>query len=175
VRAWAGAPLRDRALPGREDHLAVVRDAQIVAEPAPAAAPVPALNPPKPHELRAARAQGEESLRECREARGPDHPDTLASAATLAVVLRAAGDVRAARDLNEDTLERLRQVLGPDHPDTLAVAHALAGDCSLLGDFDAARKLYGDTHNRLHTLRRARSRPAFICGTSLLLDRNPRQ
>jgi hypothetical protein len=66
-------------------------------------------------------------------------------------------------------------VLGPDHPDTLAVAHALAGDCSLLGDFDAARKLYGDTHNRLHTLRRARSRPAFICGTSLLLDRNPRQ
>jgi hypothetical protein len=133
---------------------------------------VPALNPPEPHELRAARAQGEESLRECREALGPDHPDTLASAATLAVVLRAAGDLRAARDLNEDTLERLRQVLGPDHPDTLAVAHALAGDSSLLGDFDAARKLYGDTHNRLDTLRRARTRPDFICGTSFLYDRN---
>lgn len=89
----------------------------------------------------------------------------------LAVVLRAAGDLRAARDLNEDTFERLRQVLGPNHPDTLAVAHALAGDRSLLGDFDAAGKLYGDTHNRLRALRDARSRPSFICGTSLLFDR----
>jgi hypothetical protein len=64
--------------------------------------------------------------------------------------------------------QRLRRVLGPDHPDTLAVAHALAADRSLLGDFDASRELYQDTYARLRARRAARSRPPFICGTSLL-------
>ncbi|WP_076824795.1 serine/threonine-protein kinase [Frankia sp. CcI49] len=84
-------------------------------------------------------AQG---LARLRGALGPDHPDTLAAANSLAVRLSARGDHRAARALDEDTLARRGRVLGPDHPDTLTSAHNLAVDLAEVGDQAAARDLY---------------------------------
>jgi hypothetical protein len=65
---------------------------------------------------------------------GADHPDTLASASSLAADLRELGDVQAARILDQRTLERRRRVLIADHPDTLASASNLALDLRLLGE-----------------------------------------
>jgi hypothetical protein len=76
---------------------------------------------------------------------GPDHPDTLWSASSLATSLRALGEAAAARDLDEDTLSRSRRVLGEDHPSTLWFANGLAADRRALGDLQAARELDQDT------------------------------
>ena len=76
---------------------------------------------------------------------GPDDPDTLNAAATLAAVLRALGRYDQARELDEDTLARGRRVLGEDHPDTLISANNLALDLRALGDHQAARELDEDT------------------------------
>jgi len=57
--------------------------------------------------------------------RGDDNPNTLISAAHLAVDLRELGEVQAARDLDQDTLNPSRRVLGENHPPCSAapVAH----------------------------------------------------
>jgi hypothetical protein len=65
---------------------------------------------------------------------GEDHPDTLASANTLAVDLRDLGEFKAARVMNEDTLVRRRQVLGDEHPDTQQSIRNLAADREALGE-----------------------------------------
>jgi hypothetical protein len=79
---------------------------------------------------------------------GPDHPDTLWSASSLATSLRALGEAAAARDLDQDTLSRSRRVLGEDHPSTLWFANGLAADLRALGQAQAARDLDQDTMAR---------------------------
>jgi tetratricopeptide (TPR) repeat protein len=58
--------------------------------------------------------------------RGPDHPDTLASAAGLAESFQAAGRNQEALKLREETLQLRKAKLGPDHPDTLQSMNDLA-------------------------------------------------
>jgi tetratricopeptide (TPR) repeat protein len=106
----------------------------------------------------AARELDEDSLARQRRLRGNDHPDTLASAHSLAVDLRRLSEAsnlpipqrrrveaQAARDLDADTLARRRRILGDDHPDTLRTANGLAVDLLKLGDVEAARDLYEET------------------------------
>ena len=75
---------------------------------------------------------------------GPDDPDTLAAASTVAVILGQMGRYGEARELDEDTLARFRRVLGEDHPDTLTSAALLAIDLRALGEHQTARKLAED-------------------------------
>ncbi len=95
-----------------------------------------------------ARQVGGDVLGRARQLNGQDHPNTLASATTLAVILREAGDVQAARDLDTDTLVRTRRVFGGDHPRTLAVASNLAIEVRRLGDAAAARDMDRDILSR---------------------------
>ena len=76
---------------------------------------------------------------------GPDHLETLAAAAAVAIILRLMGRYGEARELDEDTLARKRRVLGEDHPSTLASASNLAIVRLELGDYQAARELNEDT------------------------------
>ena len=76
---------------------------------------------------------------------GPDDPNTLYAASTLAAVLRALGRYDQARELDEDTLARSRRLLGDDHPSTVASAHNLAINLRGLGEHQAARELDEDT------------------------------
>ena len=59
---------------------------------------------------------------------GPDHPDTLAAAATLTTALVAWSECDRAAAVGEDALRRARRVLGPDHPVTqrMAINYAFA-------------------------------------------------
>ena len=76
--------------------------------------------------MQAARDLVQDTLDRRRRVLGADHPDTLISATSLAIILHELGEVQAARDLNQDTLDRRRRVLGADHPDTLRSANNLA-------------------------------------------------
>ncbi len=95
-----------------------------------------------PHETRELE---EDTLARRRRVLGPDHPDTLWSASSLATSLRALGETGAARDLDADTFSRSRRVLGEDHPSTLWSAFNLAKDLRALGQAQAARDLDQDT------------------------------
>jgi tetratricopeptide (TPR) repeat protein len=64
---------------------------------------------------------------------GPDHPETLHAAHSLAAAYRAAGRVAEAIPLIEQTLVGRVRVLGPDHPDTLALQNALAAAYQQVG------------------------------------------
>jgi tetratricopeptide (TPR) repeat protein len=79
---------------------------------------------------------------------GPDHPDALASANSLAIDLRALGEYVRARELDQETWERRRRVLGEDHADTLVSANNLALDLHALGEYEQARDLDLDTFVR---------------------------
>ena len=79
---------------------------------------------------------------------GPDDPDTLAAATTVAASLRGMGRYGEARELDEDTLARRRRVLGEDHPATQRSVRNLAADLRLLGEYQAARELDEDTLTR---------------------------
>ena len=70
----------------------------------------------------AARELGEDTLARRRRVLGEDHPDTLASADNLVILLGRVGEDQAARELAEDILARRRRVLGDDHPDTMMAA-----------------------------------------------------
>jgi hypothetical protein len=61
----------------------------------------------------------EETLRRQRRILGDGHPDALASASILGLVLWSLDDYRQARQLLTDTLIHSRQILGEDHPLTL--------------------------------------------------------
>jgi len=76
---------------------------------------------------------------------GPEHPDTLAAANSLAVTLGRLGDHPAARDLHQRTLAARRRLLGPAHRDTLDSANNLANVLRTLGDLDTARVLHEGT------------------------------
>ncbi len=85
----------------------------------------------------------EDTLARRRRVLGEDHPDTLAAASNLVMLLGRVGEDQAARELAEDILAR-RRVLGEDHPDTLAAAFQLVCTLSELGEHHAARELNDD-------------------------------
>jgi tetratricopeptide (TPR) repeat protein len=73
---------------------------------------------------------------------GPEHPETLASMATLANVFWEQGKTDEARTFYEQTLEMRRRTLGPEDPDTLASTGDLVRDLNWgQGKPDEARKL----------------------------------
>ncbi|MFF4128359.1 tetratricopeptide repeat protein [Microbispora rosea] len=76
------------------------------------------------------------------EARGPDHPDTLAAGANLGDLTGAAGDEAAARDLFAALVPVMERVLGAEHPDTLTARSGLARWTGEAGDVVRARDLY---------------------------------
>jgi tetratricopeptide (TPR) repeat protein len=88
---------------------------------------------------------------------GDDHPDTRASRAALAGLLRDSGRLREARQQYEVLLEHSLGVAGADHPETLAARSGLAATLARLDDFGAAlglhelvleacERLYGPDH-----------------------------
>ncbi len=77
-----------------------------------------------------------------------NHPDTLTSAADLAVNLYELGQYEQARQLDDDTLTHRRRVLGEDHPDTLESANNLAVNLYALGQHEQGRQLQQDTLTR---------------------------
>jgi tetratricopeptide (TPR) repeat protein len=76
---------------------------------------------------------------------GPDHPDTLASAAGLAQSYQALGRRQEALRLNEETLATREVRLGPDHPDTLTSMNNLAISHDALRHFHEAFQLREQT------------------------------
>jgi tetratricopeptide (TPR) repeat protein len=81
------------------------------------------------------------ALEGCTAVKGEDHPDTLAAAMNLAMLLfsRKAPD---AVSMTERVLQARRRVLGPDHADTLGVLVNLGGQHYMLGNLDAAMELW---------------------------------
>jgi hypothetical protein len=73
------------------------------------------------------------------DARGPEHPETLAGRAELAYWTGRAGDAARARDQYAALLPILERVLGPEHPHTLATRHNLARWTGEAGDAAGAR------------------------------------
>jgi serine/threonine protein kinase len=61
-----------------------------------------------------------------RQALGPSHPDTLASASDMGRTLSAELRDQDAEKLLRETLAVQQRVLGPEHPDTLTTMHRLA-------------------------------------------------
>jgi hypothetical protein len=55
---------------------------------------------------------------------GEDHPDTLASARELAIVVQAPGDYVRSRDAFQHTQHAMRRVLAHGHHDALVTADA---------------------------------------------------
>ena len=80
-----------------------------------------------------------------RQAFGPEDPDTLRSAASLASVYLREGKLADAEQLQRETLNAKRRVLGPDHPDTLWSMSSLASIYYNEGRFPEAEKLHLDT------------------------------
>ena len=88
---------------------------------------------------------------------GEDHPDTRASRAALAAVLRDSGRLPEARRQYEALLEHCLCAAGPDHPETLAARSGLAATLARMDEFgpalslhdavlDMCERLYGPNH-----------------------------
>src|SRR5699024_6522183 len=88
-----------------------------------------------------ARRHAARSLDLRRSALGPEHPDTLTSAAYLAYFLLRLGRTQEALELNERTLEARRRVLGDEHADTLFSMNIQVYLLQDLGELDEARTL----------------------------------
>jgi len=99
-------------------------------------------------EPQAARPHFERAYQRRRARLGGDHPDTLASANSLADDLWVLGQYRQVRSLAEDTLSRKRHLLGDDDPSTLTSANNLANHLWALGLYVQARGLDRDTLDR---------------------------
>jgi eukaryotic-like serine/threonine-protein kinase len=76
---------------------------------------------------------------------GPEHPDTLKSMNSLAVVYWYGGKYPQAEDLHRQTLEIKRRVLGPEHPDTLRSMNGLAAVYVDEGKYPQAEALHSQT------------------------------
>ena len=77
-----------------------------------------------------------------RSAFGPEDPDTLRSAASLANVYLREGKLSEAEALHRETLEAKRRVLGPNDPDTIWSMSALASTYFNEGRHHEAEELY---------------------------------
>ncbi|MBX9581522.1 MAG: tetratricopeptide repeat protein, partial [Gemmataceae bacterium] len=73
---------------------------------------------------------------------GPDHPDTLDSVNSLAVVYGTMNDPRRAEPLYRRALEAGEKALGPDHLTVLGTANNLAALYHHRGEYGAAEPLY---------------------------------
>jgi len=84
---------------------------------------------------------------------GAGHPDTRASRAALAAVLRESGRLVEARQQYELLLEHCLSCCGRDHPETLAARAGLAATLARQDEFDAALALHDavlDTCERVY-------------------------
>lgn len=72
---------------------------------------------------------------------GPEHPDTLATKSSLALILQAKGDLKSVEELQRDVLEARTRTLGPDSPDTIASKNSLSRVLIHRGDQPSASKL----------------------------------
>jgi tetratricopeptide (TPR) repeat protein len=84
----------------------------------------------------------DESIRLRQRLLGDDHPDTRASRAGLAALLRETGKLEEAKFLFELLLDDCLRLLGDEHADTLAARAGLAATLSRLTEFDAALVLH---------------------------------
>ncbi len=75
------------------------------------------------------------------DAQGPDHPDTLAARANLAMAHHSAGHLAQAQALFEALLPAHERVLGPDHAKTLAIRGDFASWTGEAGDAPRALAL----------------------------------
>jgi tetratricopeptide (TPR) repeat protein len=73
---------------------------------------------------------------------GDTHPDTRASRAALAALLRETGKLHEARFMYEMLVDDCARLAGADHPETLAARSALAGTLSQLGEPERALELH---------------------------------
>ena len=73
---------------------------------------------------------------------GDDHPDTRASRASLAVLLRQSGKLHEARYLYDILIDDCQRLLGAAHPDTLAARSGLAATMAELKQFAQALALH---------------------------------
>jgi hypothetical protein len=94
-------------------------------------------------EYEKARELNKETLARCWRVLGDDNPDTLKTAANLAVDLHRLGEYQIARELNEDILARSRQVFGCDDSVTVGIAENLARNLRELGEYEMIRTLLG--------------------------------
>jgi non-specific serine/threonine protein kinase/serine/threonine-protein kinase len=76
---------------------------------------------------------------------GRDHPDTLGTMNSLAVLYWVEGRYGEAEPLFKATLEARKRVLGADHPETLASMHNLATLYNNQGLYDQAEPLFLET------------------------------
>ena len=79
---------------------------------------------------------------------GPDHPETLNSLNSLAVVVDHRGEYKRAVTLYARVLPAREKALGPDHRDTLMTAGNLASLYSWMGAHDKAKPLLERTLER---------------------------
>ncbi|MFI6298999.1 FxSxx-COOH system tetratricopeptide repeat protein [Nonomuraea sp. NPDC050790] len=107
--------------------------------------------------LAEAQALGEATVQGWTDVAGPDHPNTLAACANLAVVLRLRGNPKAAMELNERARTGFVAQFGEAHPSSLVASHNFASDLAMMGEVGRAReigeatlahsrKVRGDTH-----------------------------
>ena len=88
-----------------------------------------------------------------REHLGDEHPDTLGTICSMAVLQSALGDSAAAVALFEEAVAGRRRVLGDEHPDTLAAIGSLAAVHFGHGNYSVVEDLYRevlDTSRRVH-------------------------
>ncbi|MFB4302626.1 tetratricopeptide repeat protein [Actinomadura sp. NTSP31] len=88
---------------------------------------------------------------------GPEHPDTLTSRSTLALVLRGLGRLEEAEAEHRAVLKTSTRVLGPEHPHTLTSRSNLASVLHGLGrleeaeaegraEYEICRRVLGSEH-----------------------------
>jgi tetratricopeptide (TPR) repeat protein len=80
---------------------------------------------------------------------GPRHPFRFVTAANLAMIERANGDLSGSRTRAEETATGLKAVLGPTHPHTLIAQMSVATGRFKVGGFEDAHTLDVDILRRL--------------------------
>lgn len=101
---------------------------------------------------------------------GPGHPNTLATRANLAAVLRVRGNPAAAREMNESVLEGFRRLYAYNHPSTLVVMTNLASDLAAVGAVQHARELGEQTLAASRVVRGLAHPATLAVAANLVLD-----
>ena len=72
---------------------------------------------------------------------GENHPFTLNSMNSLAVLYKNQGQYDKVRPLYKECLEKKKSILGENHPNTLKLMNSLAALYDMQGQYDQARSL----------------------------------
>jgi tetratricopeptide (TPR) repeat protein len=118
---------------------------------------------------------GEQTALTWEKVAGSGHPNTLATRANLAVVLRMRGNPAAAREMNEGVLAGFQRLYPRDrypneHSCTLVVMTNLASDLTAVGDVKQAREL-GERTLAASRVVRGQTHPATLAvAANLALD-----